>query len=555
MTASPFANQSALSIADVEYAAVAEGRIRIRISLILFLFMIGVVLVRLAEVSLLSPDNHRRAVPMANMDTRADITDRHGALLATTLSTYSLYAEPSRIWNARETAGALVRIRPDLDRRKVEAQLSSERAFVWVDRGLSPKERQAVFDLGHPGLGFRREPKRAYPSAPLASHLVGWTNIDLEGAAGAERAFDDRLAAEAAPHVALSLDSRVQFALAEELAGAAAHFSALSAAGVVLDIQSGEIIALASVPQFNANAAGQASPEARFNHAAMSTYDLGSVFKPLTVAMALEEGLTTRQEMFPVHKPYKVLNKYIRDDHPSDVPLDLDYVLAESSNRGTAMLAQRIGAETQQRYLRDLGLLSRVPYELSESARPQVQKRWGEMATVTVSYGHGLAVTPLALVTAIGAMLNDGVYVTPTVLKRDATHVVETRRVFSSGISRDLAEMMRITVTDGTGKKADVPGFGVMGKTGTAEKPSATGGYDRKRLVTSFVAAFPHSAPRYAMIVTLDEPQAVEGTYGYATAGWNAAPTAGAVIERIGPMLPGARDLPQSAGVSTGALQ
>ena len=554
MSGLPFQTEPAVDVADVEFEAVSEGRIRIRMSLVVFVFMIGVVLVRLAEVALLSPDNHRRAVPASVLDVRADITDRHGEVLATTLSTYSLYAEPDRIWNAAETAAKLVALRPELDRAKVQRQLSSERAFVWIDRGLSPKDKQAVFELGLPGLDFRREPKRVYPVAPLASHVVGWTDIDLKGAAGAERAYDDRIMQEGAPAVALSIDARVQFALSDELALATERFSAQSAAGVVLDIRSGEIIAMASVPQFNANDRASAS-DVRFNHAAMSTYDLGSVFKPLTVAMALEAGLTTRDEMFPVHKPYKVLNKFIRDDHPSKTPLSLDYVLAESSNRGTAMLAQRIGAEMQQDYLRQLGLLSRVPYGLAESARPQVQSRWGEMATVTVSYGHGLAVTPLALTTAIGAMLNDGVYVEPTLLKRDATTPPVTRRVFSSAVSSDVADMMRITVTEGTGKKANIPGFGVMGKTGTAEKPGATGGYDRDRLVTSFVAAFPHSSPRYAMIVTLDEPQAIEGTYGYATAGWNAAPTAGAVIERIGPMLPGARDRTVTASVAQEALR
>ena len=538
-----------LSVADLEHAAVAEGRIRIRIALMLFLAMVAIVLIRLAEVALLSPDSHRRAVPMADMSTRADITDRHGVLLATTLSTYSLYAEPSRVWNPREAAEALVRLRPGLDRARVEAQLGSDRAFVWIDRGLTPREKQAVFELGQPGLGFRREPKRAYPAAPLAAHVVGWTDIDLQGAAGVERAANDRLSADGAPRVVLSLDARAQFAVAEELAAATERFQAKSAAAVVLDIRSGEVLALASVPDFNANAVGASAPDSRFNHAAMSTYDLGSVFKPLTVAMALEEGLTTRKEMFPVHKPYKVLNKFIRDDHPSRVPLSLDGVLAESSNRGTAMLAQRIGAETQQRYLNELGLLSRVPWELSESARPQVQSRWGEMATVTVSYGHGLAVTPLALTVATAAMLNDGTYVAPTVFRRGAANPPQTRPVFSAHVSRDLADMMRLTVTDGTGRKADVPGFGVMGKTGTAEKPSAAGGYDRERMVTSFVAAWPHASPRYAMIVTLDEPQPVDGTFGYATAGWNAAPTAGRIIERIGPMLPGSRQPRRSAAL------
>jgi cell division protein FtsI (penicillin-binding protein 3) len=198
-----------------------------------------------------------------------------------------------------------------------------------------------------------------------------------------------------------------------------------------------------------------------------------------------------------------------------------------------------------------LGLLDRVDYELAESAKPQVQRRWGEMATVTVSYGHGLAVTPLALTAAIGGMLNDGVYVNPTVRRVSVANPATGRRVFSSQVSQDITDMMRYVVTDGTGRKADIPGYGVMGKTGTAEKPSATGGYDRKRLVTSFIAAFPHSEPRYAMIVTLDEPKAIEGTYGYATAGWNAAPVAGQVIRRIGPILPGARDTSQQAALET----
>lgn len=554
MSLAPFADKKSMSLSDINEAAVSEGRIRIRISLILFLSMIAIVLVRLAEVALLSPDDHRRDQPQELVQYRADITDRHGRLLATTLSSYSLYAEPARIWNPDETAAALVSIRPDLNLSKVTQQLASDRAFVWIDRGLSPKEKQAIFELGHSGLGFRREPRRAYPNAPLAAHLVGWTDVDLVGAAGVERAFDDRLTADRAPEMALALDSRVQFAIAEELQKSVDQFSALSAAAVLLDIHSGEIISMVSLPDFNSNDYGAALPEARFNHAAMSTYDLGSVFKPLTMAMALEDGLTSRDEVFDVHKPYKVRNKFIRDDHPSDTPLTLDYVLSESSNRGTAMIAQRIGAERQQHYLRELGLLSRVSYGLNESAKPQIQDNWGEMATVTISYGHGLAVTPLALVTAIGAMLNDGVYVEPTVVKRDATRPPETHRVFSSAISQDLADMMRLTVVEGTGKKANIPGFGVMGKTGTAEKPS-NGGYDQTRLVTSFVAAFPHSSPRYALIITLDEPKGLPETYGYATAGWNAAPTAGAVIERIGPMLPGARDIPKTAARPVKALR
>ena len=542
-----FQDQQTLTLADEEYRTVAEGRIRIRIGVVAFVFMLLIAIVRLAEISLFSSDDHQRNLPQALKIARADLTDRNGELLATTLETYSLYAEPRRIWNPRETAEGLVKSRPHLSRVKLQKKLELKRSFVWLERGLTPKERQAVFNLGLPGLAFRKEPKRVYPRENLASHMVGFTNVDMRGVAGAERAFDADLTSDNAPSIALSLDLRVQFALTDELAKARVKFDALDANGVVMDIRTGEIIAMASVPNFNPNDPDTTSPETLFNHAAMSTYDLGSVFKPLTMAMALEDGVADQVELFPVQKPYKVLSKYIRDDHPSDVPLNMTGVLGESSNRGTAMIAQRIGAERQQHHLRGLGLLSRVEYELAESAKPQVQKRWGEMATVTVSYGHGLSVTPLALTAAIGGMLNDGVYVTPTVRKHSVASPAVGRRVFRSEVSQDMVDMMRFVVTDGTGRKANIPGYGVMGKTGTAEKPSATGGYDQKRLVTSFVAAFPHSDPRYAMIVTLDEPKAIEGTYGYATAGWNAAPVAGQVIRRIGPILPGARDASQYA--------
>lgn len=546
-----FQNQQTLTLADEEYRTVTEGRIRIRIGVVAFIFMLLIAIVRLAEISLFSSDAHQRNLPQSIQIERADLTDRNGELLATTLETYSLYAEPRRVWNPRETAEALVRIRPHLSRDTLRKKLELDRSFVWLERGLTPKERQAVFDLGQPGLAFRKEPKRVYPREYLASHVVGFTNVDMVGVAGAERAFNSDLTIENAPSVALSIDLRVQYALTDELAKARVKFDALDANGVIMDIRTGEIIAMASVPNFNPNNPDTTSPETLFNHAAMSTYDLGSVFKPLTMAMALEDGVADQTELFAVQKPYRVLNKYIRDDHPSDVPLNMTGVLAESSNRGTAMIAQRIGAERQQHHLRNLGLLNRVDYELAESARPQVQKRWGEMATVTVSYGHGLAVTPLALTAAIGGMLNDGVYMTPTIRKHSIVSPGAGRRVFSSRVSQDMVDMMRHVVTDGTGGKADIPGYGVMGKTGTAEKPSATGGYDRKRLVTSFVAAFPHSNPRYAMIVTLDEPKAVEGTFGYATAGWNAAPVAGKVIQRVGPILPGARDTSQYAQVES----
>ena len=533
---SALSNHRRMTVADDEYISISEGRIRIRIGVVIFMAVLILVILRLAEVSLLGDKRGAAALPQAITTTRADIVDREGQVLATTLQTYSLYAEPRRIWNVEETAQKLVSARPNLDINVIRERLSTDRAFVWIERGLTPKARQSVFALGLPGLAFRQEPKRVYPRGNLSSHVIGFTDVDLNGAAGSERAFNGKLSAHNAPALALSVDMRAQFALSDELQAGLERFEAKSNAGVILNLKTGEIIAMASLPNFDPNEPGATLPETRFNHASMSTYDLGSVFKPLTMAMALEENASSLTETYPVQKPFKVRDKFIRDDHPSKYPLAMPDILAQSSNRGTAMLALKIGAEAQRRYLKDLGLMDRVPFELAESAKPQVQDRWIDLTTVTVSYGHGISVTPLSLAAAMGAMLNDGEYVTPTLLKRDAAHPVQKRRVFASKTSQTMRDMMRYVVTHGTGKKAGIKGYGVMGKTGTAEKP-ALGGYDQKRLVTSFVAAFPYEDPTYVVMVTYDEPQAVEGTYGWATAGWNAATTVGKVIERIAPML------------------
>ena len=529
-------NRRQMTVEDDEFISVSEGRIRIRIGVVIFMCVLILVILRLAEVSLLGDKRGAGVLPQAITTTRADIVDREGEVLATTLQTYSLYAEPRRIWNVEETAQKLVSVRPDLDVNVVRNRLSTNRAFVWIERGLTPKARQSVFALGLPGLAFRQEPKRVYPRGNLSSHVIGFTDVDLNGAAGSERAFNEKLSTDNAPPLTLSVDMRAQFALSDELQSGLERFEAKSNAGVVLNLKTGEIVAMASLPNFDPNEPGATLPETRFNHASMSTYDLGSVFKPLTMAMALEENASSLTETYPVQKPFKVRDKFIRDDHPSKHPLAMPDILAQSSNRGTAMLALKIGAEAQKSYLKELGLMDRVPFELAESAKPQIQDRWIDLTTVTVSYGHGISVTPLSLAAAIGAMLNDGEYVTPTLLKRDAAHPIQKRRVFSSSTSKTMRDMMRYVVTHGTGKKARVKGYGVMGKTGTAEKP-AIGGYDQQRLVTSFVAAFPYEDPTYVVMVTYDEPKAVEGTYGWATAGWNAATTTGKVIERIAPML------------------
>lgn len=529
-------------VADKEFEAVSEGRIRIRIGMVAFIAMLILFAVRFAEVSLFTDLSVKRSFPPTITTTRADLRDRNGEILATTLQTYSLYAEPRRTFNIEETADKLLTVFPDENRDALLEKLGSDRGFVWLKRGLDPQTRQAVFELGQPGLDFRIEPKRVYPLGQTGSHIIGFTDLDLDGQGGAERAFNAELTAPNAPSKTLSMDVRVQYALSEELLAGLKKFKADSNAGVVLNIKTGEILAMASLPNYNPNQPAAFSNESRFNHASMSTYDLGSVFKPITLALALETGVTDLNEEFPVQKPLKVRNKFIRDDHPSKTPMKMPEILAQSSNRGTAMMAIRTGPEAQKAFLKDLGLFDRVPIEIAESARPQVQSEWQDITLVTVSYGHGISVTPLALASAVGALLNGGTYIAPTLVVRDPSNPAQTRRVISEQTSQTMRDLMRYVVTDGTGRNAAVKGYQVMGKTGTADKP-VRGGYDEQRLVTSFVSAFPYDDPTYLVMITYDEPKAIEGTFGYATAGWNAAPTAKNVIERIAPMLGVSRQL------------
>ena len=523
-------------VKDSDYTAVSEGRIRIRIGAVIFMFALMVAVVRMAEVSLLSPSNKSFYPAKSGPVTRADIVDRNGVLLASTIEGFDLYINRSETWNPSETATKISELFEDLDAESLSKRIQGGRGQFLVRRGLTPAQKREVFALGLPGTVFQGESRRFYPQGHLASHIVGFSDVDMNGIAGAERAFNDLLTEDNAPSLALSIDLRVQNAVAEELSNAIDRFGADTGAAIVMNMNTGEILAMVSLPNFDPNAPGTSSPQNLYNHASMSTYELGSVFKPITMAMALEAGVTDLEETFPVQDPLKVRDRFIRDDHPSKIPLAMPEILAESSNRGTALMAMRVGGDGQRDFLRKLGLMERVPIELVESAAPQVQREWQDITTVTVSYGHGISVTPLALTAATSALLNGGEYVAPTLRRQDSVTRSQRRRVISQDTSRTLRDLMRYVATDGTGRNAAVEGYSVMGKTGTADKPSGDG-YDERRLVSSFIAGFPYENPQYTVFVTLDEPKAIEGTYGYATAGWNAAPTTGKIIERIAPML------------------
>ena len=465
---------------------------------------------------------------------RADIIDRNGELLATSIDVYSLFADPRAIWDAQETANALVSVFPDLDKETLVKRLSNrDRAFAWIKRGLTPRQREAVFNLGLEGLGFRKESSRAYPRGTLAGHLLGHVGSDGQGLGGVEYALEDRLSSGGSA-IQLTIDSGVQFMLEAELADAAATYEAIGAAGVVLAARTGEVHAVASWPPLDPNRARQisANDPARLDRAVGAVYELGSIFKPLTVAAGIETGAILPTDRFDVRQPLTISGFTINDTHPIYGQADVTTIISESSNIGTVKIAEKIGARRQREFLTRLGLMERAPIELSGSAAPLLPKHWTDLSTATVSYGHGLSVSPLAFASAYSALANDGEIVPPRLVR--TRERPEPRRVMSAPTAAVVTAMLRDAVINGTGERAEVAGYRVAGKTGTAEKP-IPGGYSDTLNINSFAALFPADSPEYVVLVVLDEPKA--GATGGVTAAWNAAPTAGRVIERIAPLL------------------
>ena len=466
---------------------------------------------------------------------RADIVDRNGDLLATSVTAYSVFADPRAIGDpaliARELAGVL----PDLDVARIEARLGNkERAFAWIERGITPRQRQAVFELGLEGVAFREESRRAYPRGTLAGHILGFAGADGQGLGGIEYAMDDRLLGDSEP-LYLTIDANVQFSLEAELAAAVGEYEAEAGAGVVLAAQSGEVLGMASWPPLDPHQATELSRDdpARLDRASNAVYELGSVFKPLTVAGALDAGAIRPGDRFDVREPLRVRGRQIEDDHPiigRPTPFE---IIADSSNIGTVKIAWQMGSRRQQEFLSSLGLFSRSPIELAGSARPLLPETFDELYSATTSYGHGIAVSPIAFAGAFAALANSGETVTPTLLLAPE-RTRAPRRVMAAPTADLVVRMLRRAVVDGTGERAEVGGYRVAGKTGTAEKPIA-GGYSQTDNICSFAAIFPADSPEYVVLIVLDSPKAGDGRGR--TAAWNAAPTAGRVIERIAPIL------------------
>ncbi|HBR68380.1 MAG TPA: penicillin-binding protein 2 [Rhodospirillaceae bacterium] len=476
------------------------------------------------------------AAPAAAVAARADIVDRNGVLLATTLKMASLYANPALIDDAESTARGLAKIFPELSYGDVLQKLQKGKNFIWIRRNLTPEQQYAVLELGQPGLGFERQDARIYPQGPLAAHLVGYADIDNHGLAGVERSFDSYLS-DGKP-LTLSVDIRLQHALRREVQKAISDFSAIGGTGVIMDVTNGEILAGVSLPDFDPNAAGSAKKDAVFNRLTLGVYELGSMFKIFSTAALLETQGLPMSTKFDAREPIKIGRFTINDYHAQKRVLTIPEVFMHSSNIGSALMGQTVGTKALRDFYTDIGLLTPMEIEISEIGKPQHPERWGEIDTLTASYGHGISTTPLQMVSAVSTIVNGGFFVKPKLVMGAESASAENSalRVVSPQTAESMRKLMRLVVTEGTGEKADVPGYSVGGKTGTAEK-TGIGGYDRNRLISSFVGVFPMEEPRYAVMVMVDEPKGNKKSFGYATAGWVAAPAVSRTIASMGSIL------------------
>ena len=508
--------------------------------------LVGGQLVRLA---LRGMGTHTTAVsePIASTYARPEIVDRQGRLLASDVETLSLYGDPAIIPDPDEAVERLRTVLSDLDETTLRRSLSDRsRRFAWVRRGLSPAQAQRIHDLGIPGLAFRRELRRAYPAGTLAGHLIGSVDIDNKGLGGIEKYVDDKIGVDQVPSaspserapVRLSIDIGVQHALEDELRSSISRYRAAAAAGVVHAARTGEVLASASLPDIDPARPLAAPEEDRLDRISGGTFELGSVFKAFTIAMALDNGQAGLQSVYDVTKPLAAGPRLIKDEHAPGRPLNVAEIFIHSSNVGSGMLAEAAGTERQRAFLDRLGLTRRLDSERGMVAAPQLPERWGQAETVTISYGHGIAIAPLQVASAAAALVNGGMLMPPTFLRRVPGQPTAGERVISEATSAKMRQLFRSNVTDsaGTGRRAEAEGYEVGGKTGTAELPGR-GGYRHSAVIASFLGAFPMGAPRYVTLVSLFEPQPVAESQNRVLAGLNAAPTTSRLVARIGPLL------------------
>jgi cell division protein FtsI (penicillin-binding protein 3) len=513
---------------------------RLMFGMLVYGGVVALIVLRILYLAVFGDHAGRKVGVTSFVPERGDIVDRDGQPLARTIDAWTIAIHPAKIIGSKlDLARRLAVLMPERSVEQYYAMMRSGRPFFYLRRRAAPDVVEAVNALGEPGLAMEREPDRLYPQTSLAAHVIGYTDVDGRGTAGMERAFDKQLSdpATRGQPLQLSISSRVQQAMEHELLDAMNRFSAIGAAGVIMDIRTGEVLAMTSLPQLNPNAAGSGSPEARFNRATSGVYELGSTFKPFTVAMGMDSGVVRSMgQMYPCPGELHVSGRKIGDTHPFNRPCSVAEIMQESSNVGTAQIADQVGAARQREFLRKMGFMDKVRVELKERGRTLTPRDWSRTDVMTVGFGHSIAVTPLHLATGYATLFNGGIYRPATLLKVDSRRIAKGYRVFTEETSYKMRALLRLVVLKGTGTKADAPGYRVGGKTGTAEK-IVGGRYSANLVMTSFAGVFPIDDPRYVMVVMLDEPKATAETFGFRYAGWNVAPVVSKTISRIAPML------------------
>ncbi|TDR88151.1 peptidoglycan D,D-transpeptidase FtsI family protein [Enterovirga rhinocerotis] len=529
---------------------IEQSAVRVAIVGAVFLGLFSLISGRLIYLAVMpqEPENIRRFASAASVAARPDIIDRNGEVLATDVRMVSIFAEPRNIIDKDEAVELLTAVLPDLNAADLRNKLNLRRGFVWVKREVTPREQAEVHRLGIPGVGFVPESKRVYPNGVAAAHVLGFANIDNVGIAGIEKYIDSsglqdlngfgfaRQANDLKP-VQLSIDLRIQHAMRDELVKGMAYFRAKAAASMLLDVTTGEIVSLVSLPDFDPNNPVDALEKDRINRMIVGVYEMGSTFKALTTAMVLDSGKANINSTFDARSKLRYGRFSIGDYHGTNRILTVPEVFLHSSNIGTAKMALAVGVEGHKAFLKKMGQLDRMRTEMPESSMPIVPARWGDLNTITIAFGHGIAVAPMQATAAVGALLNGGLMITPTFLKRSAEEArAKAVRVIKPETSEALRYVMRLNAQKGSASKAAVPGYFVGGKTGTAEKVVG-GRYSKTKLFTTFMAVTPADSPRYLFVTVYDEPQPTPESHGYATAAWNAGETTGRILERIAPML------------------
>jgi len=536
-----FSNRKKINMTGAKQSNLEQARSRLFLIGGFFIISYGVIAARAADLSIIQGFLHdvsEEAVYEVDkkddvVQSRADIVDRHGVILARSLKTSSLFADAALVREPQAVAKDLKKVFPELSYGTILKKLQSKKRFVWLKRNITPEQQSKILYLGHPGLDFKSEMNRIYPQGSLVVHLIGANGVDGQGLVGLERSFDDLLKQGGDP-LTLTIDVRLQHALRRELSTAMRDFTGKGAAGVVMDVETGEVLAAVSLPDYDPQTFKKEKDIKKFNRFSQGVYELGSVFKIFSTAAMIEKTNSRMSKKFDVREPIIMGRHKIRDYHSEKRILTLPEVFIHSSNIGSAMMGQEVGTKELKDFYKDIGLLTAPEFELSEVGKPIVPKSWSEVNTMTAAFGHGIAVSPLQLVSATSSIVNGGVLVKPKIVK--SLDLKEKKdgavRVISPETSHRMRQLLRLVVTEGTGGNADVSGYLVGGKTGTAEK-AGRGGYNRDKLISSFLGIFPMDNPRYVVFAMVDEPKGTKKTYGYATGGWVGAPAVKRIVSSM----------------------